>query len=89
MACEALHYHPVDAPMWARAKKVVAQDYGIDIDEDRGEASRSGFTLRWAYDPAASTLEIQCVGKPFFIPCDVVNERIKATAAKFGVSGGG
>jgi YD repeat-containing protein len=88
MACEALRYHGVDAPMWARAKDVVAQDYGIVIDDDRGEAARSGFTLRWAYDSAGRTLEIQCIDKPFLVPCGVVNDRINATAAKAGVSGG-
>lgn len=62
--------------------EVVERDYRIRIDSDQGEASESGFTLKWTYDAGAQTLEIQCTDKPFFVPCGMVSSRIKDTAAR-------
>jgi len=41
--------------------------------------------LRWNYDAEAQTLEIQCLSKPFVVPCAVVNGRINALAKDCGV----
>jgi hypothetical protein len=60
----------------------VGDDYGITIESDSGEASSRGFTLRWFYDASERTLEVQCLAKPFFVPCGTVNKRIEDTAAK-------
>jgi hypothetical protein len=31
------------------------------------------------------TLEVQCLQKPFLVPCSIVNKRIEDTAAKCGI----
>ena len=49
---------------------------GISMSGNVGQASRSGFTVAWTYDPAAQTLEIQCVSGPFLVPCSTINGRI-------------
>jgi len=32
----------------------------------------------WSYDEAGGKLTIQCTNKPFFIPCSMIEERIRA-----------
>ena len=82
MACDPVSFSGVDSSKWECARDVVARDYGIRIDSDQGEASESGFTLKWSYDANARTLQIQCTDKPFLVPCGMVSSRIKDTAAK-------
>ena len=86
MACDPLTYSGVDASKWACAKDVVSREYGISIASDRGEASERGFTLKWTYDAAEQTLQIQCSKKPFLVPCGIVNNRVRAAADKCGLS---
>jgi hypothetical protein len=81
-----LTYSGVDASKWACAKDVVSREYGIRIASDHGEASERGFTLKWTYDAAERTLLIQCSKKPFLVPCGIVNNRIRDTADKCGLS---
>jgi hypothetical protein len=85
MACDALRFSAVDAGKWAAAKETISSKYGMNIDSENGEESKSGFRLRWAYDPAAKTLEIQCLDKPFLIPCGVVNGQINSLAQQAGI----
>jgi hypothetical protein len=86
VACDRLTYSAVDASRWARIKDVVSRNYGVDIESDRGEASKGGFALSWTYEPSDQTLEIQCVTKPFLVPCGVVNKRINDAAESAGIT---
>jgi len=85
VACDPLSYSGVDASSWASLRETIDGQYGIRIDTETGEASQRGFHLKWAYDPAAETLEIQCLEKPFIIPCSVVNDYINGAAEKAGL----
>ena len=82
MSCDRLTYVGVDAPTWAQVKHAVGGEYGITIEPDSGEASSRGFTLRWTYDASAQTLEVQCLLKPFFVPCATVKKRIEDIAVQ-------
>ena len=64
----------------------MSREYGIRINSDRGEASRRGFTLRWAYEAGEQRLQIQCSKKPFLVPCGVINDRINAAADRCGIA---
>jgi hypothetical protein len=86
VACDPLTYSGVDASKWACAKDTVSREYGMRIESDRGEASKRGFTLKWAYGVEEKTLQIQCSKKPFLVPCGVVNGRIKDAAEKCGIT---
>jgi hypothetical protein len=86
VACDPLTYSGVDASKWACAKDVVSREYGIRIASDRGEASERGFKLKWTYDAAERTLQIQCSKKPFLVPCGIVNNRIRDAADKCGLT---
>jgi len=54
-----------------------AQNAGITISGNTGEASKAGITIRWQYDPATQILELQCTEAPFFAPCATVNARLQ------------
>ncbi len=53
-----------------------AAEPGITITGNAGQASMHGITIRWKFDPAARTLELQCMNAPFYAPCGTVNNRI-------------
>jgi hypothetical protein len=89
MACDALRFSGVDAEKWAAAKETISGKYGMAIDSEKGEQSKSGFKLRWAYDRDAQTLEIQCLDKPFVFPCGVVNGQINSLAQQAGIAPAG
>jgi hypothetical protein len=86
VACDPLNYSGVDAGKWESARQTISSEYGMNIGSEAGEESKSGFKLRWSYDPSAQTLEIQCIDKPFLIPCGVVNGKIGGLAEKCGIS---
>ena len=87
MSCDALSFSGVDESKWATIREAIERDYGMRIDSEQGEARKRGFTLTWEYDSREGTLEIQCLGKPLFIPCSVINGYISNAAAKSGVGG--
>jgi hypothetical protein len=85
MACDPLSYSSVDAEKWQSVRDTIERQYGIQISSEQGQESKRGFKLRWAYDPEAGTLEIQCLDKPFITPCGVVNNYINGAAEKAGL----
>jgi hypothetical protein len=89
MACDPLKYSGVDAEKWTRARQTISSEYGMNVEAERGQESKAGFTLSWSYDASAGTLEIRCQEKPFLIPCGVVNSRINGLAAQCGIEPAG
>jgi hypothetical protein len=85
MACDPLNYTGVGAEQLIAARETISSAYGLHIEQVSGVVSKSGFKLRWNYDAVAQTLEIQCLSKPFVVPCGVVNGRINALAKDCGV----
>jgi hypothetical protein len=57
--------------------KQKAISIGITIDSDQGQQSKNGVTVAWTFDPAAQTLEMECLGKPFFVSCETINGKIQ------------
>ena len=86
MACDPLSFSGVDESKWATIRDAIERDYGLAIDSERGEATKRGFTLTWAYDPREGTLEIRCLEKPLLVPCSVINSYINSAAEKSGVA---
>jgi hypothetical protein len=82
LACDRLTYSGVDASMWERVRDLIAQEYGIAVDRDAGEASKRGFTIEWAYDAGTHMLEVECTKKPLLVPCGTVNKHIEDLAAQ-------
>jgi len=54
------------------------QGQGLAIIGASGYSSYQGMDFTWSYDEAGGKLTIQCTNKPFFIPCSMIEERIRA-----------
>lgn len=67
----------------AHWKKLVrkAAARGVDPPAPCGTYSQAGFSLSWNYLAAQETLHVHCVGKPFFVPSDLVMEKIRKFVA--------
>ncbi len=76
MSCDTQTFSNV-SPEQLEAIRAKASAAGLVLEGNSGEASTHGVRLDWSYDPATSTLTISCVGKPFFVSCDHVNQTIK------------
>jgi hypothetical protein len=74
--CSADSFNNVSAAAFNCLVKKAAK-YGVTIGSDSGSGSASGFTIKWNYNRAASTLSIQCTGKPFWAPCGIVKSQVK------------
>jgi hypothetical protein len=55
-----------------------AKSQGLDLSAESGSTTYQDMNFTWTYDPTAETLTIQCVEKPFFIPCTAIESRIRA-----------
>ena len=53
-----------------------AAEAGLPLAGNAGQASKSGFTVAWQYDPVGQVLEIQCLDAPFLVPCSMINGKI-------------
>ena len=49
----------------------------ITISGNQGQDSKNGVTISWAFDPVAQTLDLQCLDKPFILPCGTITGRIQ------------
>jgi len=60
-----------------------AQSEGIAIDSDSGVAEQYGVRVRWDYNPATETLELQCLATPFFVADRLVNDKLRALVDEY------
>lgn len=43
---------------------------------DEGQGTASGVTIRWKFTEADQRLELECLSKPAWVPCGIVNQQI-------------
>ena len=55
-----------------------AKAQGLDLSGETGSTSYQGLDFTWTYDAAGESLTIQCTGKPIFVPCSMIESRIRA-----------
>ena len=53
----------------------------LEGNGNSGEASHSGVTIRWNFNPEANTLAVQCTRSPMLLPCSLINGKIKDAVA--------
>ena len=51
---------------------------GLTISGPTGSTTFQGFDFSWAYDPLAQTLKLQCTNKPFYVPCSMIESKIRS-----------
>ena len=55
-----------------------AKAQGLDLTGETGTTTFQGLDFTWTYDAAQGTLTIQCTGKPIFVPCSMIESRIRS-----------
>jgi hypothetical protein len=55
-----------------------AKAQGLDLSGETGSTSYQGMDFTWNYDAAGACLTIQCTAKPIFVPCSMIESRIRA-----------
>jgi hypothetical protein len=58
-----------------------AKAQGLDLASETGSTTYQGLDFTWSYDAAGESLNIQCTGKPIFVPCGMIESRIRALIA--------
>ena len=53
-----------------------AQAAGIPINGNSGQASQSGVTVSWSFDPGSQRLSIHVLRLPLLVPCGIANSKI-------------
>ncbi len=53
-----------------------ASGWGITISSTEGQSSKDGITVRWKFDLASQTLELQCLDYPFLLSCGLISNMI-------------
>jgi hypothetical protein len=80
MSCPAITLSGI-TPEKYQALLATAKAQGLDLTGVSGTTQYQGMTFTWDYDAADESLTIRCTEKPFFIPCSMIDERIKALVA--------
>jgi hypothetical protein len=74
--CATQVFSDIPQDRFERLAKQVQASIGVSIDKPEGDASQHGVTIRWKYDAAAQTLELQCMSAPFIVTCGYINGKI-------------
>ncbi len=78
MPLEPITFRNVQPGDWDKICRGLAAE-GVHIKAPIGTMERGGVQMRWAYDPGAQTLTVQCLKKPWIFPADTVQTRLKET----------
>ena len=75
--CPQMTFEGLSAEKYASLLET-AQAQGLKLSGDAGATSYQGMDFSWAYDAAVGTLKIHCTEKPFFVPCNMIEQKIRA-----------
>ena len=79
MACEKVTYDSINDDTM-RALRVVMKAKDLPLpDGDEGDLRSESFnvTAHFKHDRETQTLEVTVTDKPFFIPCSIIDNKIK------------
>jgi len=77
MSCPVITLNDISAEKY-QVLLEAAQAQGLNLVGESGSTNYQDLEFTWSYDPATLTLIIQCVDKPIFIPCSMIESRIRA-----------
>ena len=75
--CPAITFSEITAEKYA-SLLTTAQSQGLELAGESGSTTFQGLDFTWSYDAAAQSLTIQCTGKPIFVPCSMIESRIRS-----------
>jgi hypothetical protein len=76
MACPEIRLEGITEERYALLL-ATAQAQGLKLAGASGRTEYQGMEFVWAYDAAGAALTIQCVAKPMFVPCGMIEGRIR------------
>jgi hypothetical protein len=76
MSCPAITLSQITAEKY-QTLLATAQSQGLNLVGVEGSTNYQGMDFTWHYDASAETLTIQCTQKPIFIPCSMIESRIR------------
>jgi hypothetical protein len=74
--CPAITLSEITAEKY-QSLLATAKSQGLDLTGESGSTTYQGMDFTWRYDCAAECLTIQCTGKPIFIPCSMIESRLR------------
>ncbi len=77
MSCPSIVLEGIDAPRYA-SLIATAGAQGLEIAGRSGNTSYQGFDFSWEFDESNQTLTLQCTNKPFFVPCSLIESKIRS-----------
>jgi hypothetical protein len=79
-ACPPITFSEISEEKY-QALLATAQAQGLALVGIHGDTTYQGLDFTWNYDAATQSLTIHCTGKPIFIPCSMIESRIRALIA--------
>ncbi len=58
-----------------------AQSQGLQLTGYSGATAYQGMSFTWNYDLSSQSLTLLCTEKPFFVPCSVIEGKIRSLIA--------
>lgn len=74
--CNQQTFNGITQARWDCIKTAVQTRTSIAITTDSGTAAQGEFSINWNFDAATEVLTIQCMAKPFIIPCSAIESTI-------------
>ena len=74
--CSQQTFNGVTQARWDCIKTAVQTRTGVVITTDSGTAKQGEFSINWNFDAATEVLTIQCMEKPFILPCAAIESTI-------------
>lgn len=79
---DAITFNSITPEHFARIQAEVDREAGLELSGNSGEASVSGFTFLWNYNPESQDLTLQCTKKPWAIPAAMVQHKLQELVAE-------
>jgi hypothetical protein len=78
MACEPITIEGVSQATMTELQRKI-QGFGLKLPPgNSGTISGKGVSASFNYDPAAQTLEVTVLEKPFFVTCTMIEDQLRA-----------
>lgn len=76
-ACPPMTFAEISEEKY-QALLATAQAQGLALVGIHGDTTYQGLDFTWHYDAPTQCLTIHCTGKPIFVPCSMIESRIRA-----------
>lgn len=77
MSCPVITLHDI-SPEKYEMLIGSAQAQGLNLVGTSGSTTFQDLEFTWSYDASTQTLIIQCIDKPIFIPCSMIESRVRS-----------